>query len=124
MTDYELKLLKSFPKSFINHLGEFVGSLKENPYFCLADCENELDVKCKVLEWFSRPASYSRFYSSEKKNREYHKYMLSGINRFLKTDFSFEDMELIYQKLGNRVNHSLTVKFIESGYDLNLLIKQ
>lgn len=111
MTDYELKLLKSFPKSFINHLGEFIGSLKENPYFCLADCKNELDVKCKVLEWFSRPAC---------KN----KYMLDGINRFLETDFSFEDMELIYQELGNGVNRNLTLKFIKSGYDLNVLMRQ
>lgn len=121
MTDYELRLLKAFPKSFINHLGEFIGSLKENPYFCLADCKNELDVKCKVLEWFSGPASKSQFYSSEKRNREYHKYILDGINTFLDTNFTFEDMELIYQELGNRANHSLTLKFIKSGYNLKVL---
>ncbi len=124
VTDYELKLLKSFPKSFINHLGEFIGSLKENPYFCLADCKNELDVKCKVLEWFSRPACKTQYYKTTKRNEEYHKYMLDGINRFLETDFSFEDMELIYEKLGNAVNHNLTLKFIESGYDLDVLMRQ
>ena len=121
MTDYELKLLKAFPKSFINHLGEFIGSLKENPYFCLADCKNELDVKCKVLEWFSRPACKTQYYKTTKRNEEYHKYMLDGINRFLETDFSLEDMEIIYEKLGNEINHGLTLKFIESGYDLKVL---
>ena len=32
-----------------------------------------------------------------------------------------DDMYCIYDKLGNRVNHELTVKFIESGYDLSLV---
>jgi hypothetical protein len=30
-------------------------------------------------------------------------------------------MELIYQKLGNSINHDLTIKFVKSGYDMNIL---
>ena len=42
-------------------------------------------------------------------------------NKALGTSFSREDMMLIYNCLGNGVNRELTVKFIESGYDMNLL---
>ena len=44
--------------------------------------------------------------------------MLRGINVFLKTNFSPEDMEIIYQKLGNRIRHELTVGFVENGKDI------
>jgi hypothetical protein len=41
----------------------------------------------------------------------------------LGTNFSHDDYQYIYGKLGNRVNHKLTVDFVESGYDMNLLGK-
>ena len=44
--------------------------------------------------------------------------MLNGINDFLETRFSVEDIEEIYTYLGNRVNHKKTVRFVESGYDM------
>lgn len=31
------------------------------------------------------------------------------------------DIAIIYQKLGNRVRHSLTEEFINSGYDMAVL---
>ena len=40
--------------------------------------------------------------------------------RILK-DFSEEEMCTIYTKLGNRINHQKTIKFIESDYDFNIL---
>ena len=49
--------------------------------------------------------------------------MLNGINKFLGTDFTEGDISIIYQKLGNRVNHNLTVEFVNSGYDLRILEK-
>ena len=42
-------------------------------------------------------------------------------NVYLGTEFTQEDMYWIYDKLGNAVNHELTLKFIASGYDLNLV---
>lgn len=48
--------------------------------------------------------------------------MLGGINTYLGTDFSEDDMAIIYQMLGNRVRHSLTVKFVNSGYDMSVLM--
>lgn len=58
MIDWSLiqKLMNCFPNSFINQCGEFVAHMKANQYFILYNCESELDVKCKVLEWFSMGA--------------------------------------------------------------------
>lgn len=119
-----LRLMRAFPGSFINHSLEFIAHRYSNTYFALADCNNDVDVKCKVLEWFSRPAHKSQPYSTGAGNRKFHKFMLDGINAFLHTDFTEEDMALIYQKLGNRVRHNLTVEFVNSGYDMELLRKE
>lgn len=47
--------------------------------------------------------------------------MLNGINAFLDTDFSEDEMRTIYQHLGNAINHEKTILFIESGYDFRTL---
>ena len=118
------KLINSFPNSFINNGGEFIAEEKSNTYFNLKNCKNELEVKCKLLEWCSRTAYKGQLYEYEKKNKELREFMLNGINQFLDTDFSQDDMEQIYTYLGNAVNHERTVIFVESGYDMNLLIGQ
>lgn len=116
-----IKLLNAFPNSFINHCGEFIAHKKGLAYFTLTNCKTEMDVKCKVLEWLSRDAYKTEPWSSRKSNVAYHDFILSGINEFLGTDFTHDDMKLIYTKLGNRVNHELTIRFIESGYDMDVL---
>lgn len=116
-----LRLMRAFPKSFINHNLEFIAHRHSNTYFLLADCETELDVKCKVLEWFSRAAYKSQPYQTTTSNKKFHRFMLDGINEFLHTKFTEDDIALIYQNLGNRVRHDLTIDFVESGYDMNRL---
>lgn len=116
-----LRLFNSFPNSFINDNGEFIAHLKANEYFNFENCETELDVKCKVLEWFSRGAYKTEPFASNRKNEEFHEFMLNGINEFLGTDFTENDMEIIYTYLGNACNHQKTIKFIESGYDMLVL---
>lgn len=114
------KLMNCFPESFINQRGEFIAHEKANMYFILKDCKNELDVKCKVLEWLSR--SYkTNLYCTKQKNDEFHKFMFDGINEFLGTDFDTMDMEQIYTYLGNAYNHEKTIMFIESGYVMSVL---
>ena len=115
------RLYRAFPNSFINGTGEFIAHRYANEYFILRNCQTELDVKCKVLEWFSRAAYKSIPYSTKRKNDELHRFMLSGINSFLETSFTEQDMDLIYTYLGNCCNHTLTIDFINSGYDINLL---
>ena len=114
-------LSECFPTSFINERGEFIAYPKTNLYFNLGNCKSLLDVKCKVLEWFSRDCHKSMPFRSNWRNEEYHKQMLERVNEFLGTDFSISDMAIIYQKLGNAIRHSLTIQFVESDYNLSLL---
>lgn len=123
MVSWEItqKLCSCFPKSFISGAGEFIAHDKANEYFILHNCETELDVKCKVLEWFSRGAYKTEPYRSKKKNDEFHEFMLNGINQFLGTEFTEDDMEQIYTYLGNCCNHNKTIRFIESEYCMEVL---
>ena len=122
MVDWSIteKLMRAFPCSFINQRGEIIVHYKANSYFILKSCENEFDVKCKILEWLSRDA-YKTAPFGDRKNKEFHEFILNGINRYLGTDFSYSDMDEIYTYLGNSVNHVKTIRFIESGYDMSVL---
>lgn len=115
------KLEKAFPQSYVNCSLEFIAHEEANEYFRLEDCENEFDVKCKVLEWLSRGSHKTCPFNSNIKNKRFHNFMLNGINDFLGTDFTEDDMDIIYTYLGNRCNHKRTIKFIESGYDVAAL---
>lgn len=113
------RLIKCFPMSFVNKNNEFIAEKRANEYFLLGNCETELDVQCKVLEWLSRAAFKSQPYRSDFRNEEFHDFMLKGINDFLETDFSKEDMEIIYTYLGNAIKHEKTIEFIKTGYDMD-----
>lgn len=112
------KLARAFPRSFINTNLEFIAHKKANEYFRLEDCNLEFEVKCKVLEWLSRGAYKSCPFDSDFENEKLHAFMLNGINDFLGTYFTEDDIEIVYTHLGNRCNHELTVEFINSGYDM------
>ena len=118
--DVATKLMDCFENSFINHNLEFIAHKEANEYICLKDCENEFAVKCKVLEWFSRGA-YKSMPFGERKNKTFHKFMLNGINKFLGTDFNYDDMDKIYTKLGNCCNHTKTACFVGTNYDFSVL---
>ena len=122
ISETALKLMKCFPGSFINQHGEFIAHREANEYFNLSKCVDELEVKCKVLEWFSRAAYKRQPFRTTKKNNEFNKFMLKGINEFLDTDFGETEIQRIYQELGNQVDRTLTVKFINNNYDINILL--
>lgn len=121
--DWQLitRLMHCFPRSFINENGEFIAHAETNQYFILRDCNTELDVKCKVIEWFSRAACKTWPFDSARRNKQFQQFMLKGVNEFLGTQFTAEEMEQIYAYLGNACNHEKTVRFIESGYDMKIL---
>ena len=116
-----LKLMESFPGSFINHHGEFIAHKEANNYFNLRNCSGSLEIHCKVLERISRPAFKEQPFRSKTKNRAFNDFMLRGINNFLGTKFDETDIETIYQELGNEVDRNLTIKFIENHYDMAVL---
>ena len=121
MTDEIFEVMKCFPNSFINSFGEVILSIKGNVYFTGTDCKTRDDVVSKLLEWCSRPMAKGEPYKSEKRNNEWRDNLICGLNKYLKTSFTQEDLYWIYDQLGNRVNPDLTFKFIVSGYDLSLL---
>ena len=113
--------MASFPDGFLNSEMEFIVCERTNLYFLLGNCQSELDVKCKVLEWCSRDCCKTEPFRQRKRNDEYHEMILDGVNRYLGTRFSQDDMDEIYCRLGNAVKHELTIKFIESGFDFGVL---
>lgn len=119
--EMSLKLMQSFPGSFFIPNGEFIAHKKSNTYLVFANCETLKDLQCKILEWFSRAAYKTEPYYTDKSNDKFHRFMLDGVNDFLGTAFTFDDMELIYTYLGNACNHALTVKFVDSGYNMEVL---
>lgn len=121
MREAKEALLLSFPGSFINERNEFIAHLKSNQYFLLENCEYPEDIDCKVLEWLSRAACKGQPYSQEWRNLKYRKFMLDGINDYMDTHFTEDEMMEIYTYLGNACNHEKTVRFIESGYDMEVL---
>jgi hypothetical protein len=76
--------------------------------------QTELDLKCKVIAWLSRP-------SCKGVSDYWQKRIRSIVNEFLGTNFTLDEMNEIYTYLGNDCNRKKTVKFIESNYDLTVL---
>lgn len=115
------RLMGCFYGSYLNHNFEFICNKKINSYFRLEDVETEIELKCKVLEWLSRPAIKAQQYRQEKRNEDIRQFHLDGINKFLGTNFTRDDIEIIYTYLGNSINRPLCEKFINSGYDMKVL---
>lgn len=115
------RLMNCFAGSFVGYGGDFYADRESNTSICFDVCKTELDVKCKILEWFSRAAYKTEPYRTAYKNALFHERMLAGINKFLGTNFSEDDMDLIYTYLGNAIHHERTVAFVESGYDMRIL---
>lgn len=108
------RLFDAFPDAYINRRMEFIAYPRQNSYFLLGGVETERDLKAKILEWLSREAAKGYSWQS----RRYHR---NGINLFLGTSFTEEQMMEIYTYLGNRCNHAKTLRFIDSGYDMTVL---
>ena len=106
--------LNVFPKSFINNYDEFIFEPRNNVFIGLKTVDSELDFKCKMFEWLSRPIckGLNRYWSYK---------LLGSFNQLLGTTFTKEDMGKIYGPIGNAVNPTLTVDFVKSGYDMTLL---
>lgn len=106
--------LQVFPKSFINQSNEIILEPKNNVYFRLEDVHTELEFKCKMFAWVSRPIAKGL-------NKYWSPKVLNSFNWLMGTNFTKKDMETVYNRLGNDVNRELTIRFIESDYDLSLL---
>lgn len=121
LTNYISKVMGQFPNSFINWRQELILIPKTNLYVCLHDVNTPTDLKFKLLEYCSRECTFVERYSQEWRNRRYQDDILLRINKCLGTNFTREEMELVYDVLGNGCNHELTERFVNSGYDMKQL---
>ena len=108
------KIRAAFPAAFVNMYNELILIPKANTYIMLNQVRDEQDFKAAVLEDCSRNA----FKGRSGKLRDEH---LGGINKLLDTKFTRDNMELIYTYLGNGIRHDLCLRFVASGYDLEVL---
>lgn len=108
------RALQVFPASFINQDNELILEPTNNVYFRLEDMQTEMEFKCKLMAWVSRPIAKGL-------SPKWSKKVLASVNELLNTKFSKADMQVIYTELGNDVNEKLSIQFIESGYDMSLL---
>lgn len=93
------------------------GNTFESPVVRCENCDaalSEADFKAAVLEDCSRNA----FKGCSRKLQDEH---LDGINNLLDSKFTRDDIELIYTYLGNGIQHDLCLRFVASGYDLEVL---
>lgn len=121
MIDEISNVKKYFKGSYINKCRELIISERGNVYFIATNCKDKKDVICRLLEWCSRPIAKGEPYATNTRNIEWRKSLLCDYNNYLGTNFTLDDMYWIYDKLGNAVNHELTLEFIHSNYDLSLV---
>ncbi len=118
------ELMDCFPNSYVNHNGEVILSKKGNVFFNATDCVVKKDIYRKLLHWCSRDIAKGIFYSNPTTNKKFRQALLEHLNSYLHTSFSLDDMYVIYEKLGNGVNPSLTDSFISSNFDMQLLNRE
>ncbi|WP_415912480.1 hypothetical protein [Neptuniibacter sp. QD37_11] len=105
-----------FPKAFVYKDEELIVEPKNNIYFFLSGIENEFDFRCKVISWLSRPAHKGL-------SDWWHVRIRNGMNRFLGTEFTPEEISSIYTYVGCGVNDEKLRAFVKSNYDLSILKK-
>lgn len=115
------KAMRLFQGSFINHNNELIMIPKFNVYTCLGDVETEADFKVKMCEYFSRDCCCALRYEYSKRLNDCYSKNLAVFNEICGTSLTLEDMEWVYSKLGNGCNRPLARKFVESGFDMDVL---
>ena len=115
------KALKDLHGSFINHNNEIILIPKFNVYTLLDDVETDDDFKVKLCEWFSRDCCCALRYSQNKRLERYYQENIEAFNFICGTNFTKEQMEQIYTKLGNGIKQELAKRFVKSGFDLSVI---
>lgn len=115
------KLLDYFPDSYINRNLEVILIPKTNTYFSLNGCSTKRDIIAKVLMWCTRDIAKARPYRQQKRNTAFYVDNRDRLRKYLGADIN---VYAVYHYLGNEINKELTHRFIESGFDMNLLYEE
>lgn len=122
--DFLIKIMLAFPRSRIEYYvyGGFVIYLDEKNmfWFSLEKIESDIELKRRFISAVSR-CYKTEPYRTSKRNIEWQQKHISAFNEALGTKFNDDEIEYIYTYLGNGCNKPIAIKFIESGYNLNLL---
>lgn len=122
--DFLIKIMLAFPRSRIEYYvyGGFVIYLDEKNmfWFSLEKIESDIELKRRFISAVSR-CYKTEPYRTSKRNIEWQQKHISAFNEALGTNFTEDDFEYIYTYLGNGCNKPIAIKFIESGYELNVL---
>ena len=121
--DLLIKIMASFKESFVkcNNDGfEIILDSKSNFFFSLENVDSDCELIRRLISSVSR-CYKTEPYEKEWRNRRYQTELMTSFNKFLGTNFIEDDFEYIYTYLGNGCNKPIAIKFIESGYDLNVL---
>jgi len=111
----EINLISTYyDKCFINKNNELILEPRNNIYFILDNVNSVLDLKCKLIEYTSRP-------SCKGVSKYWQDYFLKRFNSYFKTKFNKNEMMDIYTYLGCGANRMKCIKFIESNFDLSIL---
>ena len=106
-----------FDTSFIYREEELILHKKWNIYFRLDDIADVYDFNYKLLSYCSFYCACNHF----KKNSKECRYIWSRLNRWFRKDFTYDELQLIYRKIGSGTNRELGNDFIKSNLDLNVL---
>lgn len=108
------RLMSIWKDSFINNNFELILETRRNIYIGIDMFKTKKDIYINMLEWKSRPCIKGD-------NEEVLKNFRDKFNKFFNRNFTKEELEIIYQRLGNGVNRELAIKFYDSGYDMKIL---
>lgn len=114
------RLMYIYNESFINSNFELILERKRNIFTVLSNLKTERDLIFNMLEWKTRPCIVGITdddSDAEKFRNSFNEFM----HEYTHKNFTKEEISTIYKKLGNEVNRELTEKFIESGYDMEIL---
>ena len=111
------KLMSYFPDSFINRQLELILIPKTNTYFPLKDCLTKKDVISNVLMYCTKAMPYHQ----QKRNIDFYVDNRTRLEKYLGLSIN---VNVVYHCLGNGINKGLTHRFIDSGFNMDMLLKE
>lgn len=116
-----MKLMGFFPNAFVTRFMEVVLSKKGNVYFKCKEGMTREEILCAICEWVSRDVAKGEPYGNDNWNRLWRDSLALRLSAYIGKVILPADWYMIYDRLGNRINHNLTTKFVESGFDMAVL---
>lgn len=117
------RVYEMFDSSFLYRDEELILHKKWNIYFRLYLSDNSRTIN--EVEFDYKLLSYLSFYCADnhfKKSSAQCKWSCNKINRWFRKEFSYEELQKIYEKLGCGANMKLGLAFIKSGLDIGILL--